>query len=100
MRGRVLFACARGAQVVTGFVQLTDQLPKPILRYPLHYMSFQTYAWCARARLRGDEARFHSPDSPPSLLLRQVRADAQRVRWHNRLGLPVQRAVAPIRPLL
>ncbi len=26
-------------------MQLTDQLPKPVLRYPLHYMSFQTYAW-------------------------------------------------------
>jgi hypothetical protein len=27
--------------VVTGFVQPTDQLPKPVLRWPMHFMSFQ-----------------------------------------------------------
>lgn len=30
--------------IVTGFVQPTNQLPKPILLYPLHWFSFQTCA--------------------------------------------------------
>ena len=31
--------------LVTGFFQPTAQLPRPVFLYPLHYVSFQTYAW-------------------------------------------------------
>lgn len=31
--------------LVCGFFQPTDQLPKPVFKYPFHYISFQTYAF-------------------------------------------------------
>jgi hypothetical protein len=38
--------------VVTGFVQPTDQLPKPVLRWPMHFMSFQVRASVRKTRWR------------------------------------------------
>jgi hypothetical protein len=31
--------------LVCGFFQTVDQLPKPVWRYPLHYMAFHSYAF-------------------------------------------------------